>query len=105
MRHIIILLLALASSAFAQTASVTDRVDQQNKLFDEYYENNLKNSPEQATSVGDYRYNDQLSQVSLADIARRHSEAGDFLKRLKAIPTDGMGDKDMLSHRLLERQL
>jgi len=99
------LFLALASSAFAQTASVTDRVAQQNKLFDEYYENNLKNSPEQATSVGDYRYNDQLSQVSLADIARRHSEAGDFLKRLKAIPTDGMADKDLLSHRLLERQL
>jgi uncharacterized protein (DUF885 family) len=106
MRHIIILLLALASSsALAQTASLEDRVAQQNKLFDEFYENNLKNSPEQATAVGDYRYNAQLSQVSLADIARRHSESADFLKRLKAIPTDGMSDKDMLSHRLLERQL
>jgi uncharacterized protein (DUF885 family) len=105
MRHIIIILLALASSSFAQTASVEDRVAQQNKLFDEFYENNLKNSPEQATALGDYRYNAQLSQVSLADIARRHSESADFLKRLKAIPTDGMTDKDLLSHRLLERQL
>lgn len=105
MRHLIILLFALASSALAQTASVADRVAQQNKLFDEFYENNLKNSPEQATAVGDYRYNDQLSQVSLADINRRHAEANDFLKRLKAIPTDGMTDKDLLSHRLLERQL
>ena len=106
MRHLIsALVLALASSAFAQTPSLEDRVAQQNKLFDEFYENNLKNSPEQATSFGDYRYNSQLSQVSLADIARRHSEANDFLKRLKAIPTDGMTDKDLLSHRLLERQL
>jgi uncharacterized protein (DUF885 family) len=106
MRHFIsALILALASSAFAQTASVEDRVAQQNKLFDEYYENSLKNSPEQATSFGDYRYNSQLSQVSLADIARRHAEADDFLKRLKEIPSDGMSDKDLLSHRLLERQL
>jgi uncharacterized protein (DUF885 family) len=104
MRHLIVLL-ALASSAFAQTAPLADRVAKQNALFDEFYENNLKNSPEQATSLGDYRYNAQLSQVSLADIARRHTEANDFLKRLKAIPSDGMSDKDLLSHRLLERQL
>src|SRR6186713_275595 len=97
--------LALACPAFAETASVADRVAQQNKLFDEYYETGLKNSPERATSFGDYRYNSQLSQHSLAEIARQHAEADDFLKRLKAIPTDGMDDKDLLSHRLLERQL
>lgn len=98
-------MLALVSPAFGETAPVADRVAQQNKLFDEFYETNLKNSPEQATSLGDYRYNDQLGQYSLAEIARRHAEADDFLKRLKAIPTDGMNDKDLLSHRLLERQL
>src|SRR6478672_7372766 len=97
--------LGLACPAFAETASVADRVTQQNKLFDDFYEAGLKNSPERATSFGDYRYNSQLSQVSLAEIARQHAEADDFLKRLKAIPTDGMEDKDLLSHRLLERQL
>lgn len=104
MRHLFVFL-ALASSAFAQTASLEDRVAQQNKLFDEFYETGLKNAPERATSVGDYRYNALLSQHSLAEITRQHAEANDFLKRLKAIPTDGMTDKDMLSHRLLERQL
>ena len=99
------LVMALASSAFAETAPVADRVAAQNKLFDEFYENGLKNSPERATAVGDYRYNSQLGQYSLADIARMHAEADEFLKRLQAIPTDGMGDKDLLSHRLLERQL
>jgi uncharacterized protein (DUF885 family) len=97
--------LAFASSAFAQTAPLADRVAKQNALFDEFYETGLKNSPERATSFGDYRYNALLSQVSLAEIARQHAEANDFLKRLKAIPTDGMTDKDLLSHRLLERQL
>jgi uncharacterized protein (DUF885 family) len=106
MRRIICgLVVALACPAFAEMAPVADRVAEQNKLFDEFYETNLKNSPEQATSLGDYRYNALLGQHSLEEIARRHAEAENFLKRLKAIPTDGMGDKDLLSHRLLERQL
>src|SRR3954467_14073331 len=97
--------LAVVSPAFAQMAPVADRVAKQNVLFDEFFEASLKNSPERATAFGDYRYNSLLSQASLAEIARQHAEADDFLKRLKAIPTDGMDDKDMLSHRLLERQL
>src|SRR4051794_33228690 len=99
------LVLVLARPAFAETGSVADRVAQQNKLFDEFYETGLKNSPERATAFGDYRYNSQLGQYSLAEIARQHAEADEFLKRLKAIPADGMTDKDLLSHQLLERQL
>ena len=87
MRHVICgFVLALASPAFAEMASAADRVAQQNKLFDEFYETGLKNSPERATSFGDYRYNALLGQYSLAEIARQHAEADDFLKRLKAIP-------------------
>ncbi|HMJ05497.1 MAG TPA: DUF885 domain-containing protein, partial [Chthoniobacterales bacterium] len=97
--------LALASPAFAQTAPVTDRVAQQDALFEEFYQTGLKNSPERATSFGDYRYNALLSQYSLAEIARQHAESDAFLKRLQAIPTDGMSDNDLLSHQLLERQL
>jgi uncharacterized protein (DUF885 family) len=97
------LVLGLACSAFGQT--VADRVAKQNALFEEYYQAGLKNFPERATSYGDYRYNSQLAQVSLAEIARQHAEADDFLARLKAIPTDGMSDKDLLSHRILEKQL
>lgn len=106
MRRIICaVVLVLASSAWGEMAPVGERVAEQNKLFDEFYETGLKNSPERATSFGDYRYNALLSQVSLEEIARQHAEANDFLKRLKAIPTEGMGDADLLSHRLLERQL
>ncbi|MGI8437761.1 MAG: DUF885 domain-containing protein [Chthoniobacterales bacterium] len=106
MRNIIFgFALALASTAFAQMATVAERVAKQNALFDEFYETGLKNSPERATAFGDYRYNSQLGQYSLAEIARQHAEADDFLKRLQAIPTDGMTDTDLLSHRLLEVQL
>src|SRR6266480_928099 len=97
--------LALAGPAFAEIAPVADRVAEQNKLFDEFYETGLKNSPERATAYGDYRYNNLLGQYSLKEIARQHVEADDFLRRLKAIPTDGMGDKDLLSHRVMQRQI
>jgi uncharacterized protein (DUF885 family) len=98
-------LLALACPAFAQMAPVAERVAQQNALFDEFYETGLKNAPERATSYGDYRYNSLLGQYSLAEIDRQHAQADEFLKRLQAIPIDGMSDKDLLSHRVMERQI
>ncbi len=89
----------------AQAPSAADRVAQQNALFEEYYQAGLKNSPERATSLGDYRYNNLLSQHSLKAIADEHAEADAFLARLEKISTDGMSDQDLLSHELMERQL
>jgi len=89
----------------AQMAPVAERVTAQNALFEEFYQTGLKNSPTSATSVGDYRYNAQLGDASLAEIARVHAENDAFLKRLKAIQTTGMSDSDLLSHELLERRL
>lgn len=86
-------------------ASVTDRVAQQDALFEEFYQKDLKNNPERATAYGDYRYNALLGQYSLAEIARQHAEDDDFLKRLQTIPTDGMSDQDLLSHQVMQRQL
>jgi uncharacterized protein (DUF885 family) len=106
MRNLAVLgVLGLACSVFAETAPVADRVARQNALFEESYQTFLKNFPERATAFGDYRYNDKLAQYSLAEITRQHAEASDFLARLKAIPTDGMGDTDLLSHRILQHQL
>src|SRR3954453_804086 len=96
---------ALSPAAHAQDAAVADRVAKQNALFEEIYQTGLKNAPERATSVGDYRYNALLSDVSLAAIARQHAEGDAFLARLRAIPTAGMAESDRLSHELLERQL
>jgi uncharacterized protein (DUF885 family) len=107
MRYFLVfgLVLGLACSSFGQTPSVADQVAKQNALFEEFYQTGLKNFPERATAYGDYRYNSQLGQVSLAEIVRQHAEADDFLARLNAIPTDGMDDKDLLSHRILQHQL
>src|SRR5713101_8289697 len=84
---------------------VVDRVAAQNALFDEQYESDLRNSPERATSFGDYRYNDKLGDYSLDSIVQRNKTNADFLKRLEAIPTKGFSDQDKLSHDLLVRVL
>ena len=77
------LLLGWSWAACGQTAPVAERVAKQNALFEEFYQTGLKNNPERATAYGDYRYNSQLGQYSLAEIARQHAEADDFLARLK----------------------
>src|SRR5436305_302480 len=108
MRNLACFLLVLSTCSYAQAAqeaSVAERVAKQDALFEEFYETGLKNAPERATSVGDYRYNALLADVSLAAIARQHAENDAFLARLRAIPTDGMRDADQLSHDLLVRVL
>src|SRR5439155_946471 len=62
------LVLGWGWSACGQTAPAADRVAKQNALFEEFYQTELKNSPERATAYGDYRYNSQLGQYSLAGI-------------------------------------
>ena len=93
------------AQAPVQASGLEPRITAQNMLFEEFYQNNLRNSPERATSIGDYRYNGHLDDVSIAATARQHAENDAFLARLRAISTEGMGDTDRLSHDLLERQL
>jgi uncharacterized protein (DUF885 family) len=93
-------------SANAQTVKpVAERLAALNALFDEQYESDLKNFPERATAFGDYRYNDQLADVSLAAIAQRNQTNQTFLVKFKAIPTIGFSDQDQLSHDLMIRVL
>ncbi len=98
-------LLILGSSVYAAPASVASRLTAQNSLFEERYQSDLKAHPERATAFGDYRYNDQLDDDSLAAVVRQHAIDEDFLRRLKAIPTTGFSDQDVLSHDLLIRTI
>jgi len=106
MRFCSILLLLIAAPSFAQNLKpVAERLTAQNTLFDEQYESDLRNVPERATAFGDYRYNDKLTDHSLAAIQQRHQTDVDFLKRLQVIATTGFSDQDQLSHELMVRVL
>src|ERR1700743_1075926 len=96
------MVLALAGCKSAPTTpdsnSATARIAAQNQLFEEQYQSDLKFSPLTATAYGDFRYNDQLDDVSLAATQRQHAADDGFLTRLKAISTDGFPEQDLLSH-------
>jgi len=99
-------LAAVVLSAFAQDLKpVSVRIAEQNNLFEEQYESDLRNMPERATAFGDYRYNDKLEDHSVEAIVQRHKTDEGFLSRLEAIPTSGFSDQDQLSHDLLIRVL
>jgi uncharacterized protein (DUF885 family) len=100
------LVIALVVCAFAESGQpVAARLAAQNALFEEEYQSDLRESPELATAYGDYRYNDQLDDYSLEEIARFDKINEDFLRRIQAISTAGFGDQDQLSHDLLIRVL
>ena len=106
LHHSLFFLAAVAGSIFAQNVKpVADRLADQNALFEEQYESDLRNFPERATAFGDYRYNDRLADYSPDAIVQRHKTNQDFLARLEAIPSAGFSDQDQLSHDLLIRVL
>ena len=101
-----LLFTASAIPAIAQAVpSVASRVAAQNTLFNESWQTTLKLSPTFATAVGDYRFNDQLGDDSLAAMARRHDIEQAFLNRIKAISPEGFNEEDRTSHDLFLRNL
>jgi len=74
-----------------------------NALFKEYWEANLEHSPEFASSIGDKRYNDQISDYSVkAQNAWVEREQNDMMK-LAAIDPTGFTDSEKTSREILMR--
>jgi uncharacterized protein (DUF885 family) len=101
-----LLLAAMSQFIFGQApTSVASRIAAQNALFDDVWQKNLKMNPTLATAVGDYRYNDQLGDYSLAASATRHQRDLSDLARIQAIDPSGFPEQDLISHDLFLRQL
>ena len=104
-------LTALAAAALGALAparaseDVAIRVKALDSLLAEQWEYNLKDSPELATIIGDYRYNDKVSDISLAHVQQQKKDAQDFLVRFQAIDTSGFPEQELLSHKLMVQQL
>lgn len=94
-----------AAPAAASQADVATRVKALNALLAEQWKHTLDSSPEFATILGDLRYNDRWSDLSLAHVAAEHKVNEDFLKRFEAIDTTGFSETDRLNQQLMVRQL
>ena len=76
-----------------------------NKLLAEEWEYELKEGPEGATIYGDYRYNDKVSDLSLAHIRQQYEDGKRWLARFQAIDTTGFPEQEALNKQLMVRNL
>jgi uncharacterized protein (DUF885 family) len=74
-----------------------------NGVFQDYWEDNLKHSPEFASTLGDKRYNDQISDYSVKEANEKLAREQGFLMRLAAIDPAGLTDQEKIGRELLLR--
>jgi uncharacterized protein (DUF885 family) len=91
----------------AQTpaASAADRSKQLSALLAEIWADTLKHSPEFASTIGDKRYDDQLTDYSVAAVNAALARGMGYIARLGAIDTAGLSAQEQLSSTLMMRQL
>jgi uncharacterized protein (DUF885 family) len=75
------------------------------KLFEEEWEWALKEYPERATYLGDSRYNDRLTDLSLEALERRNRREHEVLARLKKIDRAALTEDERLSYDLFQARL
>jgi uncharacterized protein (DUF885 family) len=74
-----------------------------NALFQDCWEDALKHSPEFASSLGDKRYNDRISDYSVKAVNDQLAREQNFLLQLAAIDPAGFTDQEKISRDLLLR--
>jgi uncharacterized protein (DUF885 family) len=89
----------------ASSSTVPQREKALNAVFSDYWEQQLKDSPEFTSTLGDKRYDDQLSDYSVAGYNAQLQHDRVFLDRLGAIDTDGLPAQEQLSKDVLVRNL
>jgi uncharacterized protein (DUF885 family) len=74
-------------------------------LLDETWEWQLNENPMRASRLGDRRFNDRWTDMSLEAIERRFEQQNVFLRRLRTIDSSLLSDRDALNYDLFRRQL
>ena len=104
-----VLVILCISCGYAQSAepsqNVQARLRRLHSLFDEQWQYEMRTHPELATSIGDNRYNDRLSDESAEAVQAELEQARKFLARLEAISPSGLPPEDALSRELMVRDL
>jgi uncharacterized protein (DUF885 family) len=105
---------ALASLLlFVLTASIATAAPQQsvdarraalNGLFKEYWDADLERSPEFASTIGDKRFNDKISDYSVKAVNDWLEQEQNYMMRLAAIDPTGFTDQEKTSRELLLRE-
>ena len=96
----------IAAVVLVPVASLRAQTDSQLRdLAEQYWEADLKRHPSFATSIGDYRYNDRLDDLS-ADSARKwEAEIRSLQQRLRRVQPGRLCQEDRLTLDLLDQAL
>jgi uncharacterized protein (DUF885 family) len=76
-----------------------------NDLFAQIWEDHLSHSPEFSSTIGDNRFNDQLTDYSVEAYNQQLARNRSYLLRLGEIDTAGLTGQEVLSKDLMVRQL
>src|SRR5271163_4619433 len=98
-------LCAEAQTQTAPAASVAERSKELSALLAEIWEDTLKHSPEFASSLGDKRYDDQLTDFSAQAVNASLARGLGFIQRLGEIDATGLPEQERLSSELMLRSL
>ena len=105
----IVALLLLASTLVTPRLllgqSVESRRKALNAILAEVWEDRLRTSPEFASSIGDNRYNDQLSDYSIKAYNEQLARGRAYLVRISEVDTAGLTGQEKLSSDLMVREL
>ncbi len=107
-RGLVCFLLALTAATAvhgADAAPLNARQQQFKQLLADEWEYELREAPERATSIGDYRYNDRWSDISLAHVQQQKKDEQNWLTRFEAVDTTGFTEQEKLSEALMMRNL
>ncbi len=94
-----------STAAPAAAASVEDRRRALNALFRDYWEDVLEHDPEFASSIGDKRYNDKISDYSVKAVNLKLEREQNYLMSLAVIDPTGFTGQERTSRELLMRKL
>ena len=104
-----LLLLLLSAPAMRPQAPTPASIEANRKalnaVFQDYWEDSLKHNPEFASTLGDNRYNDRISDYSVKAFNETLAREQGFLLRLAAIDPTGFTDQEKTSRDLLLRDI
>jgi uncharacterized protein (DUF885 family) len=98
-------LLCLSLPLAAQSASSRAAAAPFVRLLDEHWQWTLRERPILATTLGERRYDRQLSDLTLAAMDRRARESAAFLARVDAIDTTRLSPVERVTRAILRRDL
>jgi uncharacterized protein (DUF885 family) len=103
---ILLLILALVSLTFAATMRATPADEEFQKLANEYIEARLRTYPEDATELGDHRFDDKVTDYSKEARGKELAAQKEFLKRLNAFKnTDQLTGANSVDFRILKENV